>query len=349
MWFKKILQSIFFGLIIAGIFILLTPSLRKQLPIFTPQVVSYKDAVRVASPAVVNVYNESFSSISGNNHQVNTLGSGVIMSADGYILTNKHVIQNAEQIVVALQNGQIFAAQLVGSDIVTDLAVLKIKAQNLPTIPQNLERKNHVGDVVLSIGNPYNLGQSVSQGIISALGRNVVSDSMGRQDFIQTDASINRGNSGGALINSLGELVGISTLSIGKNSQDMAEGLNFAIPIDVANEIMHRIIKDGRVIRGYLGVQSNILFNNGEGVINKGVLVTAVAPASPAAIAGIQSGDLITKFANIEIKTPVQLMSLISKTKPSTTVEITLNRLGHTLQLPVTITEYRVIHNKPIN
>lgn len=347
MWLKKILWSILFGVIAAIIFVLLNSNIRKQLPIFTPQVVSYRDAVRVASPAVVNVYNESFAQVSGDNHhQVNNLGSGVIMSRDGYILTNKHVIQNAEQIIVALQNGQIFAAKLIGSDSVTDLAVLKIKAKNLPVIPQNLARKNHVGDVVLSIGNPYNLGQSVSLGIISALGRNVVSDSTGRQDFIQTDASINRGNSGGALINSLGELVGISTLSIGKNSQDMAEGLNFAIPIDLANEIMYRIIKDGRVIRGYLGVQSDILFNNGQGVIKQGVLVTAVAPASPAAIAGIQAGDLITKFDDIKIKTPVQLIHLISRAKPNTTAKITLNRLGKILTLPVTITEYSVENNK---
>ena len=184
-------------------------------------------------PAVVNVYNRSFSSASINDSdqlQVNNLGSGVIMTKDGYILTNKHVIQNADQIVVALQNGSIYEANLIGSDNLTDLAVLKIKATNLSTIPQNKERQVRVGDIALAIGNPYNLGQSVSQGIISAVGRSAVGDSLGRQNFIQTDASINRGNSGGALINSAGELVGISTLSIGKTANEIAEGLNFAIP-----------------------------------------------------------------------------------------------------------------------
>ena len=342
MWYNKILQSILFGLLTAFIFILFSPNIRQKLPFFSPQIVSYKDAVRIASPAVVNVYNEAFSKVSGHySSQVNNLGSGVIMSSDGYILTNKHVIQGAEQIVVALQNGQIYEAKLIGSDFVTDLAVLKIMAHHLPTIPQNLKRKNHVGDVVLSIGNPYNLGQSVSQGIISALGRNVVNDFSGRQDFIQTDASINRGNSGGALINSLGELVGISTLSIGKNIKDMAEGLNFAIPISLANEVMRKIIKDGRVIRGYFGVQSNILFNNGQGIKSRGVLITGVDSKSPAAIAGIQRGDLITKFDNIPLRSPVQLMHLISNTKPDTVVKITLIRLGKTLTLPVTITEFK--------
>lgn len=214
--------------------LLALPFLRDGIGNDEREVVSYRDAVRVASPAVVNVYNQAFASNSNNSLQVNNLGSGVIMSRDGYILTNKHVIQNADQIVVALQTGKVYEAQLVGSDNLTDLAVLKIKADNLSTIPQNPKRQPHVGDVVLAIGNPYNLGQSVSQGIISALGRNTVGDFIGRQNFIQTDASINRGNSGGALINSLGELVGISTLSIGKSANEIAEGLNFAIPIDLA-------------------------------------------------------------------------------------------------------------------
>ena len=136
------------------------------------------------------------------------------MTKDGYILTNKHVIQNADQIVVALQNGNIYEANLIGSDNLTDLAVLKIKATNLSTIPQNKERQVRVGDIALAIGNPYNLGQSVSQGIISAVGRSAVGDSLGRQNFIQTDASINRGNSGGALLNLQGELIGINTAII---------------------------------------------------------------------------------------------------------------------------------------
>lgn len=342
---KKLLQAVIIGLITAIIIIFVSPFFYNQAP-FLKDILSYKDAVRIASPAVVNVYNQSFTSINNNYQaQVNNLGSGVIMSKDGYILTNKHVIQNADQIVVALQDGKIYEATLVGSDNLTDLAVLKIKANNLSTIPQNPKREAHVGDVVLAIGNPYNLGQSVSQGIISALGRNAFGDFIVRQNFIQTDASINRGNSGGALINSAGELVGISTLSIGKNANEIAEGLNFAIPIELANQVMKKIIRDGRVIRGFFGVQSDILFSNGQGAISnhqKGVLITSVMDNGPAAKAGIRPGDMILKFGNTEAISPVQMMDIISNIKPNTIIEVEISRLGKTLVLPVTIEEYPI-------
>ena len=337
---KKIIQSVFIGLATAAVILLALPFLRDGIGNDDGEVASYRDAVRVASPAVVNVYNQAFASNSNNSLQVNNLGSGVIMSKDGYILTNKHVIQNADQIVVALQTGKVYEAQLVGSDNLTDLAVLKIKADNLSTIPQNPKRQSHVGDVVLAIGNPYNLGQSVSQGIISALGRNTVGDFIGRQNFIQTDASINRGNSGGALINSLGELVGISTLSIGKSANEIAEGLNFAIPIDLANDVLQKIIRDGRVIRGYFGVQSDILFGNGQAGRDKGVLITNVMPGSPAAKAGIQAGDIIVKFGDVDAISPAQMMQLISNTKPNVKVNVLIKRLGKMITLPVTIEEY---------
>ncbi|PJG83136.1 outer membrane-stress sensor serine endopeptidase DegS [Caviibacterium pharyngocola] len=340
---KKIIQAVITGLIAAALILFAAPLFRNGFSLGQQGVASFKDAVRVASPAVVNVYNQSFASANNNyQSQVNNLGSGVIMSKDGYILTNKHVIQNAEQIVVALQNGKIFEASLVGSDNLTDLAVLKIKADNLSTIPQNPARKAHVGDVVLAIGNPYNLGQSVSQGIISALGRNAVGDFIGRQNFIQTDASINRGNSGGALINSVGELIGISTLSIGKSANEIAEGLNFAIPIELAGDVMQKIIRDGRVIRGFFGVQSDMLFNNGNNSADKGIVITSVMENSPAAKAGIQPGDVILKFGETEAVSPAQMMNLISNTKPNTVMNVVVSRLGKTLVLPVTIEEYSV-------
>lgn len=299
---------------------------------------SFKEAVRVASPAVVNVYNQSFAA----NNQVTTsnLGSGVIMLKNGYILTNKHVVQSADQIVVALQDGRIFEATLIGSDSLTDLAVLKIRAENLSTIPQNPKRSIHVGDVVLAIGNPYNLGQSVSQGIISATGRNAIGEAVGRQNFIQTDASINRGNSGGALINSLGELIGISTLSIGKSSNEIAEGLSFAIPIGVANEVMNKIIKDGRVIRGYFGVQSSILYNNGEGKSRNGILIENLLENGPAAKAGLKAGDIMLKFNGIEAKSPAQIMQIISDVKPNTEVQVVVSRRGEVMEFKVVIEEY---------
>ena len=191
--------------------------------------------------------------------------------------------------------------------------------------------------MVLAIGNPYNLGQSVSQGIISAVGRNAVGDSVGRQNFIQTDASINRGNSGGALINSAGELVGISTLSIGKTANEIAEGLNFAIPMDIANDVLQKIIRDGRVIRGYFGVQSDISSSSEEGIV-----ITGVSPNSPAAKAGIQLGDVILKLNNQEGISAREMMQIIANTKPNSKVLVTILRLGKILQLPVVIEEFPV-------
>lgn len=337
---KKIIQSIFIGLIAAAFVLFIMPFFNQGVPLFQKEIFSFKDAVRVASPSVVNVYSQSFSST--NEHsEITSLGSGVIMAKEGYILTNKHVIQNADQIVVAMQNGRILEASLIGSDSLTDLAVLKVRADNLTTIP-NTKRQLHVGDVVLAIGNPYNLGQSVSQGIISALGRNAVGDYMGRQNFIQTDASINRGNSGGALINSLGELVGISTLSIGKNANEIAEGLNFAIPIDLANDVMKKIIRDGRVIRGFLGIQTDVLFNNGQSGENRGIEITSVMENSPAAKAGLQAGDIMLQFGDVKAQSPAQMMNIISNTKPNTTVNMVISRLGKVITLPVTIEEYIV-------
>lgn len=334
---KKLLQAVFGGLILAAV-ILFSPTLyHKLLPAAEPM--SFKNAVRSASPAVVNVYSQSFSA--QNNTQgleVSNLGSGVIMSKEGYILTNRHVISNADQIVVALQSGQIFNATIIGSDDLTDLAVLKINASNLPVIHYNPERQVYVGDVVLAIGNPYNLGQSVSQGIISATGRNAVGDFIGRQNFIQTDASINRGNSGGALINSLGELIGISTLSIGKDSSEIAEGLSFAIPTSIAIDVMQKIIRDGRVIRGYIGIEANLYaLQNGN---NSGVLVTNVAANGPAAKAGIREGDIILTFNNQAVSSPTQLMALVSEAAPNSQVSLLVARLNQQLEFKVTLAEY---------
>lgn len=341
--FKKLIQSVLIGLVCAALVLFILPKFNGNSGStfkLTNEVMSFKEAVRVASPAVVNVYNQSFSA----NNQVTTsnLGSGVIMLKNGYILTNKHVVQSADQIVVALQDGRIFEATLIGSDSLTDLAVLKIRADNLATIPQNPKRSIHVGDVVLAIGNPYNLGQSVSQGIISATGRNAIGEAVGRQNFIQTDASINRGNSGGALINSLGELIGISTLSIGKNSNEIAEGLSFAIPIGVATDVMNKIIRDGRVIRGYFGVQSNILYNNGEGQSRNGVLIENLVENGPAAKAGLKAGDIMLKFNEVEAKSPAQIMQFISDVKPNTEVKVVVSRMGQVMEFTVVIEEYPI-------
>lgn len=338
---KKILQAVVFGLFCAILILYVAPTVNRQLR--NEDIISYHEAVKRASPAVVNVYNQKFDSANARDLsqlQVNNLGSGVIMTSSGYILTNKHVIQNADQILVALQSGTIFNATLVGADSLTDLAVLKIQATNLPIIPQNEKRVAQIGDVVLAIGNPLNLGQSITQGIISATGRNALSE-MGRQNFIQTDASINKGNSGGALVNSAGELVGISTLSLGKNSDELAEGLNFAIPVSLAKKVMDKIIKDGRVIRGYFGVNSSLFYSAKQlGAGEKGLLITGVTPNGPAEKAGIQEGDLVIKIGNIEAETPSQMMEAIAEMQPNSKVKVIISRQGKLLELDVIIGEF---------
>ncbi len=336
---KKIAQAVGFGLFCAGLILYVAPCLNKSTQ---TEIISFHDAVRIASPAVVNVYNQAFDSTHSytGELQVNNLGSGVIMTSTGYILTNKHVIQNADQILVALQSGTISSATLVGSDTLTDLAVLKIQAENLPTIPQNSKRVAKIGDVVLAIGNPLNLGQSITQGIISATGRNALSE-MGRQNFIQTDVSINKGNSGGALVNTAGELIGINTLSLGKNSDELAEGLNFAIPISLANKVMEKIIRDGRVIRGYFGVNSSLYYTAKQlGVGEKGILITTVAEGGPADKAGILAGDLILRLNDTEAQTPAQMMELIAEMKPNSKVKVLISRQGIQKEVEVVIGEF---------
>jgi len=194
----KLIRSVAIGLVVGGLLLVAMPSLRQFNQLAAPQFdsadetpASYNQAVRRAAPAVVNVYNRGLNSTSHNQLEIRTLGSGVIMDERGYIITNKHVINDADQIIVALQDGRVFEALLVGSDSLTDLAVLKINATGgLPVIPINRKRIPHIGDVVLAIGNPYNLGQTITQGIISATGRIGLNPS-GRQNFLQTDASIN--------------------------------------------------------------------------------------------------------------------------------------------------------------
>ena len=342
---KKLLHAALIGLVCAGLILFVLPRFTGGSPLqITSEVMSFKNAVRLAAPAVVNVYNQSFTSennLDAGEVTTSELGSGVIMSADGLVVTNKHVIQLADQVIILLQDGRAYEATLVGVDSLTDLAVLRIHGDNLPTIPQNPERLVHVGDIALAIGNPYNLGQSVSQGIISGTGRNAIGETVGRQNFIQTDASINRGNSGGALINSLGELIGINTLTIGKNEVETAEGLGFAIPITVVNDVMQRILRDGRVIRGYLGVSTNILYSNGqERDYGMGIEVDALQPNGPAQRYGVREHDVILKYGEHEITSPSQLMDLISNTRPNTQVPLLILRGEQQLIIPVVIAEY---------
>ncbi|GKX56459.1 outer membrane-stress sensor serine endopeptidase DegS [Leminorella grimontii] len=348
--FAKLLRSILIGLIIAATLLTIFPSLRDTSGLLDNSLslslgeapASYNSAVKRAAPAVVNIYNRNIHSQNGPG--INTLGSGVIMNKKGYILTNRHVIVNADQIIVALQNGQIDEALVVGSDTLTDLAVLKIQEGNLPVIPINTKRTSHVGDVVLAIGNPYNLGQTVTQGIISATGRIGLSP-YGRQNLLQTDASINHGNSGGALVNSLGELVGINTLSLDKRTDgDTPEGISFAIPIELATKIMDKLIRDGRVIRGYIGIGGGDLgqvqAQSGPFDRLQGILVRSVTPGGPADRAGIQAGDILLSVNGKAAGSVLEVMDQIAEIRPGTSIPVEVLRRGQKTTVTVTIAEY---------
>lgn len=348
----KLLRAILFGFIIAGILLLAVPTLRYTTSAWfnghassddeTP--ISFNSAVRRGAPAVVNVYNRSMDAHSHNELQIRTLGSGVIMNQKGYVLTNKHVINDAEQIIVALQDGRVYEALLIGSDSLTDLAVLKIDASNLPIITINPHRAPHIGDVVLAIGNPYNLGQTVTQGIISATGRIGLSPS-GRQNFLQTDASINQGNSGGALINTLGELVGINTLSFDKsNNGETPEGIGFAIPTALATKVMDKLIRDGRVIRGYIGISGREvapLHTSGANLDRiQGIIVNEVTPGGPAAQAGIQVDDVIMSVNNKAAQSAIGTMDQVAEIPPGSVIPVVIMRNGTKMTVNVTIQEY---------
>ena len=342
--FPKLLRSVIFGLIVAAALLVAVPGLRVGDNLLAPQVdsadeqpVSYNAAVRRAAPAVVYVYSRNVSS--GND----VLGSGVIMDPRGYILTNRHVINDASQIVVRLQDGRSLVAMLVGSDQLTDLAVLKISAPNLPVIPINPQRVAHIGDLVMAIGNPYNIGQTVTQGIIGATGRVGLSPSR-HQDFLQTDASINRGNSGGALINSLGELMGINTLTFDKSSNgETPEGLGFAIPTRLASKIMEKLIRDGRVIRGWIGIngEERRLPDQVSGLEHtQGIQIKEVYPGSPAALAGMQVNDVITHVNGQPAMSALETMDQVAEIRPGTVIKITVIRNEREMTLPVTVQEY---------
>lgn len=317
--------------------------------------VSYADAVAAAAPSVVNIYanrivteqavrmydNPVLQQLFGGQpttfqHREQTLGSGVIVSAQGqgYVLTNNHVIAHAADIQVLLYDGRIAKASLVGADEESDLAVLKIDASNLPVI-HIAGRPLRPGDVVLAIGNPLGLNQTVTMGIVSAIGRQLNSSSA--EDFIQTDAAINLGNSGGALVNAEGELVGINTLLIGKAAG--AEGIGFAIPVTTAKKVLDQIIATGHVVRGWLGADYAfvpVAANGGLPGAARGALVTMVYPGSPAALAGIRPRDILLRIGNDDITDPADLRRREAALKPGSTVTISGLRNGSPFHLDVT-------------
>jgi len=352
-----LLKSIAYGLALAFVLMLFFPSFNYlSTPLFgnndtgrEETVVSYAKAVRRAASAVVNVYTRSTlvdpRSLRPRTIERQELGSGVVMSAQGYILTNYHVVYGADHIEIALQDGRWLEAVLIGQDELTDLAVLYVQADNLPVIPQDAELDSQVGDVVLAIGNPLNLGQTITQGSISANGNTGLS-SRGYIDFMRMDAAINRGNSGGALVNSNGTLVGINAAAFQLESQDI-QGIFFAIPYQLALNVMQKLIKHGKVTRSHLGVSGDAVLNAaGDKLISSGqrlygLSITAVNANGPAAEAGLQIGDIIQAIDGRQFDTVQQALNMIAETAPNTNLALTVDRSGQQLTINAVTRELR--------
>ncbi len=272
----------------------------------------------------------------GNQPQVG-LGSGVIVSASGYILTNNHVVESADEIEVILNDSRHATAKVIGTDPDTDLAVLKIELERLPVIVLGNSDTLQVGDQVLAIGNPFGVGQTVTGGIVSALGRNQLGINT-FENFIQTDAAINPGNSGGALVDINGNLLGINSAIYSRSGGSM--GIGFAIPVSTAKLVMEGIVKDGQVTRGWIGVEPNDLspeLAETFGVkARSGVIITGVLQNGPAAQSGIRPGDVIIKVAGKSVSNVSELLSGVAALKPGTASKFSLLRRDESVELDVT-------------
>src|SRR5687768_8744325 len=269
------------------------------------------------------------------------VGSGVIMSADGYILTNHHVVDGALEIKVEMTDNRTFTAKLVGSDPPSDLAVLKIDATGLPSVPVGDSDKVRVGDVVLALGNPMGIGQTVTSGIVSAKGRSTGLSDGSFEDFLQTDAAINRGNSGGALVNINGELIGINSQILSPSGGNI--GIGFAIPSNMAKAVMDQLLKDGKVRRGMLGVTIQSVDSDLAASLNlpaaRGAIVTSVATGGPAERAGIKRGDVITAVNNQPVLDNNSLRNTVAGMGPGSTANVTVVRNGREQSLQVALSE----------
>ncbi len=358
-WFTMLLLPVLVGLVAALVILKLAPNIGEsfgnKIYSSSKDIQSYSYAVARSSASVVNIYvsrlNSDYTGMSKETGQITTSASGVIMSSDGYIVTNYHVIPSLNEpnraVWAQTPDGKLRQAFIVGFDRRTDIALLKIKAKNLNPININPHYQPRVGDVVLAIGNPNNLGLTVTHGIISAtartgsglLTRELMNIREGLQDLIQTDAPINQGNSGGALVNTNGDLVGINTASFNQNLYG-TYGISFAIPTKLVVRVMNEIILHGRVIRGYLGISDendNMVADNS---IN-GVLVRYIDPLGPAAQANIQVGDIVKKVNDKPINNVRELIDIISNTTPGTVLNLTLDRSGQTILSPVVLAEDR--------
>nr|WP_311465477.1 trypsin-like peptidase domain-containing protein [uncultured Ottowia sp.] len=304
-------------------------------------------AVRRAAPAVVSINTSRvtrhpfaddpwfrlFFGQQGSQSQ-SGLGSGVIMSADGYVLTNNHVVQEADHIEAVLADGRRASARVIGADPESDLAVLKIDLPDLPVMTPSDSDRIEVGDRVLAIGNPFGVGQTVTSGIVSALGR----DQLGIntfENFIQTDAAINPGNSGGALTDEQGRLLGINTAIYSRSGGSL--GIGFAIPVNVARQALQDIVQNGRVVRGWIGVESTALTpelaENLGAASAQGVIITGVLNGGPAARAGMRPGDVVTRINGRPIRTVAELRAGITALRPGTAATFTALRQGQNVEM----------------
>lgn len=319
-----------------------------------PATVSYATAVQRAAPAVVNVYTDrvvterlapSLGELFGEflpryrQRIERTLGSGVIVDSSGHIVTNHHVIANAETIRVALADGRVAQARVVGSDPDTDLAVLKIDLPSLPVAPLGRSDQLRVGDVVLAIGNPLGLSQTVTHGIVSAVSRAQLGIAP-LEDFIQTDAAINRGNSGGSLVDTSGALVGINTAMVAKSLG--VEGIGFAIPVNMVRGVLSDIIAHGRVIRGWIGIAPEDVTDvqaQQLGLAHGGVVIANMYVGSPAQQAGLQPGDLLLAIDGTDLRSAQDALGRIALHKPGSTVRLRGLRGRHEFQVQAHVGE----------
>jgi serine protease DegS len=338
-----LLQSIVVGLAAAFLVVLFRPDLLpvarpvQQLPVF-----SYADAVDASSAAVANVYTkrliqEGETPSATSRFVVSTnFASAVIIDPEGYLVTNYHVIADAAEVRVQLDDGRIVEPDIVGVDRETDLALLKVELGLLPAVPFGSSAALRIGDVVLAIGNPYGLTKSVTQGIVSATGRGLL-DLVTFENFIQTDAAINAGNSGGALVNARGELVGINTAVL---AQDAAtEGIGFAIPVDLVRGVVDQIKQHGRVIRGWMGLVPDDLTSAEQQALELdgeiGILLLSVHEDGPAARAGLERGDVILSMNGEAIMSRRQALLISASKDPGDEVDIVVLRNGERIEVTV--------------
>ncbi len=322
-----------------------------------PAVSTYADAARRSQPSVVNIFSSKEMRVAPNplmddpffrrffGHQPDNrsqrstnLGSGVIVSPDGYVLTNHHVVEAADGIQVALSDGRTLAAKLVGSDPETDLAVLKMDQADLPAMTFANSDRLKVGDVVLAIGNPFGVGQTVTMGIVSALGRSQLGINT-FENYIQTDAAINPGNSGGALVDAAGNLVGINTAIYSRSGGNM--GIGFAIPVSIVRQVMDQIIAQGSVTRGWVGVEvqdiTPEIAESFELKISQGALIAGVLRGGPADRAGIRPGDVLTAVDGQKVEDSAALLKVIAALPPGKQVPLSLVRQKTPLTVKVTV------------